>query len=265
MSVAPGWAIRRNSSCLVTQEVDCGETANGFRGCCPSSTTCPHQYNLACCEANTNCTTALVETPSCANSSWIMFDNNGYFCCEDGQVGYNLGNTDGCSRSGKALVANAQPLAVENQTFSSTSTSSTSASSTSTSTSISTSTSAASTSLSPTTSPIANNATSGGTIAGAVVGGIAGIAIIAGLAWFFIRKKKKASASRLPQTIHEAPGAPIVPGGSIVSGVPMIHEGNQLKEYYARSTTSPSEIGGTPKNELPVPSDRTEGRSEMPA
>ncbi|KAI0555061.1 hypothetical protein F4679DRAFT_149704 [Xylaria curta] len=244
MSTAPGWAIRRNSSCILTQEVDCGETANGYRACCPSSTTCPNQYNVACCPANTNCTAAIVETPSCANNSWIMFDNAGYFCCESGQVGYNLGNTDGCSRSGKALPANASPLAVVSQMFPSTSTSSTSTSSTPTS--------AASTSPSPTTSSDTTNSTSGGTIAGAVVGGVAGIAIIAGLVWFFIRKRKSTNVE------HHRPK----------QEASQAHEGryddNQYKGYYAMPLTSPSEIGGTPKAELPAPFNQTESRSEMP-
>ncbi|KAI1757107.1 hypothetical protein F4782DRAFT_481292 [Xylaria castorea] len=247
MSTAPGWAIRRNSSCILTQEVDCGETANGYRACCPSSTTCPNQYNVACCPANANCTAAIVETPSCANSSWIMFDNEGYFCCESGQVGYNLGNTDGCSRSGKALPANANPLAVISQMFSSTSTSSTSTSSTSTLTS------AASTSLSPTTSTNTTNTVIGGTIAGAVVGGVVGIAIIAGLIWFFIRKKKSTSVTGVHQ-----------PGQEALKVHENRYDGNQYKGYYAMPMASPSEIGGTPKAELPVAINRTEGRSEMP-
>ncbi|KAI0450862.1 hypothetical protein F5B21DRAFT_507738 [Xylaria acuta] len=244
MSTAPGWAIRRGGgSCLVSEEVDCGETANGYRACCPSSTTCPHQYNVACCLANTNCTAAIADTPSCANSSWIMFDNGGYFCCENGQVGYNLRNTNGCSKSDKALPANAKPLAVISQTFSSTSTSSTSAS-----------TSAAPTSPSPTTSLNTSNTTPGGTIAGAVVGGVAGIAIIAGLIWFFMRKKKSTSASGVSQPAQEGPEAH-----------KSRYEGNEYKGYYAMPTTSPSEISGTPRVELPAPIGRTEGRSEMPA
>ncbi|KAI0193210.1 hypothetical protein EV127DRAFT_11703 [Xylaria flabelliformis] len=245
MSTAPGWAIRRNSSCILTQEVDCGETANGYRACCPSSTTCPSQYNVACCPASTNCTAAIVETPSCANSSWIMFDNAGYFCCESGQVGYNLRNTDGCSKSGKALPANANPLAVVSQMFPSTSTSSTSTSSSSTPTST------ASTSPSPTTSSDTTNAMTGGTIAGAVVGGVAGIAILASLVWFFIRKRKSTSVTGERQ--QEAPQAH-----------ESRYDGNQYKGYYAMPLENPSEIGGTPKAELPVPFDRTEGRSEMP-
>ncbi|TRX90208.1 hypothetical protein FHL15_008936 [Xylaria flabelliformis] len=176
-----------------------------------------------------------------------MFDNTGYFCCESGQVGYNLGNTDGCSRSGKALPANANPLAVVSQMFPSTSTSSTSTSSSSAPTLT------ASMSPFPTKSSDTTNTTTGGTIAGAVVGGVAGIAILASLVWFFIRKRKSTSVTGERQPGQEAPQAH-----------ESRYDGNQFKGYYAMPLESPSEIGGTPKAELPVPFDRTEGRSEMP-
>ncbi|KAI0874138.1 hypothetical protein GGS24DRAFT_460756 [Hypoxylon argillaceum] len=45
MSTGPGWAIRRNGSCLLTTEVDCGETMNPYRACCPSSTTVSNYRN----------------------------------------------------------------------------------------------------------------------------------------------------------------------------------------------------------------------------
>ncbi|KAI0442120.1 hypothetical protein F4803DRAFT_384519 [Xylaria telfairii] len=247
MSTAPGWAIRRNGSCLLGEETDCGGTVAPYRACCPSSTTCPSQYNVACCPANTNCTAAIVETPLCANSSWVMFDNAGYFCCESGQVGYNLGNTDGCSTSGRALPENANPLAVVNQIFSSTSTSSASISSTFT---LSTSTLSTPTSStpSPTTSPGTSTTTPGGTIAGAVVGAVAGIAIIAGLLWFFIRKKK--SSSPMAAEVFQPPP----------EGYGSRDGGNQYIVYYAMPTAGPSEIVGTPKAELSGVMER----SEMP-
>ncbi|KAI8949646.1 hypothetical protein F4801DRAFT_391658 [Xylaria longipes] len=244
MSTAPGWAIRRNGWCLLSKEVDCGETANGYRACCPSITTCPHQYNAACCPPDTNCTAAIVDTPSCANSSWIMFDNAGYFCCESGQVGYDLGNTDGCSMSGKPLPADANPLAVVSQIFSSTFTPT---SATPTSPSLTTSSSMIS---SPTTSPTTSTTTRGGDIAGAVVGGTAGIVIIGGLLWFFVRKKKSSKTT--------ASGVSRPPAEGYVSK----DEGNQYTGYYATPTAGPSEIGGTPTAELTGVTDR--GRSEMP-
>lgn len=117
-----GWAIRRNGSCLLRSEVDCGATLAPFRACCPSATLCPSQYNVACCApepggppGGNNCTLALVEAPRCANTTWTMFDNGGYFCCEPGHVGYDRGGTNGCSESGAALPEGALPLAVVDQ------------------------------------------------------------------------------------------------------------------------------------------------------
>ncbi|KAI0547637.1 hypothetical protein F4679DRAFT_586306 [Xylaria curta] len=163
-----------------------------------------------------------------------MFDNSGYFCCENGQVGYDLRNTDGCSLSGVPLPADANPLAVINQVFPS----------------ISTSSSAAPTSPSPTTaSPKAyptTNATPGGTIAGAVVGGVTGIAITLGLLWFFTQRKKSSSAT--------ASGSP----QSMLDGHGSKDGGSQYTECYAMPTVGASEIGGTPQAELSSVMERRE-------
>ncbi|KAI0896576.1 hypothetical protein F4806DRAFT_431889 [Annulohypoxylon nitens] len=174
--ILPGWAIRRNGSCLLWQEVDCGEKKAPYRACCPSSTVCPNQYNTACCQAGTNCTDTIVETPRCANSSWIMYDNAGFFCCDPGYVGYKLDLTDGCSRSGEGIPDGAYPLAQINQVTLSPTTPSESTST-------------------PTTPPTAsqsNNATPVGGIVGGVVGGVALIAIIL-IGIFFCRKMNRTS------------------------------------------------------------------------
>ncbi|KAI1391353.1 uncharacterized protein F4822DRAFT_182916 [Hypoxylon trugodes] len=175
-----GWAIRRENTCLITKEVDCGKTAGDFHACCPSSTECPSQYNVACCPSGKNCTSALVTKPHCANSSWIMYDNGGYFCCEQGQVGYDMSGSDGCIKSGAKLPDGASPFAVIDQvTPSPSSSSSSTASPTST--------------PSQTQSPSSDSSSSGshtGAIVGGVVGGVAAIAIIAAAIFFFLRRRK---------------------------------------------------------------------------
>ncbi|KAI0538286.1 hypothetical protein GGR58DRAFT_526420 [Xylaria digitata] len=157
-----------------------------------------------------------------------MFSNGGYFCCESGQVGYALGDTDGCSFSGIALPADANPLAVINQVFSSTSTSTSSAP-----TSPSPLT-PSSTSSSSTISSTPGTTTPGGTIVGAVIGGVAAIANIAGLLWFFLLKRKSSSTTTQPLPERYTSGS----------------EENQYIGYYVMPTTGTSEIGGTPKSEL---------------
>jgi hypothetical protein len=44
----------------------------------------------------------LYEGPFCANTSWTMYDNGGYFCCDAGKLGYkNLNsNSNGCADTG---------------------------------------------------------------------------------------------------------------------------------------------------------------------
>ncbi|KAI1410170.1 hypothetical protein F5Y13DRAFT_77836 [Hypoxylon sp. FL1857] len=217
-----GWAIRRNGTCLTGSrgnERDCGATRAPFHACCPSSTDCPTQYNVACCQSGTNCTSALVDTPRCANASWVMFDNGGQFCCEQNQVGYNLGGTNGCSQSGRSIPDGAQPLAAISQSPRPSPTTS------STSTPLST-TSIISTTPSPT--PETSNTSIAGPVAGGVVGGIALIAIIAA-AIIFIRRKRSRDQS-----------------ATTYSGLPNVSEKDG-------TTTAPDrvEIDGNPRVELP--------------
>ncbi|KAI1808736.1 hypothetical protein F4811DRAFT_500567 [Daldinia bambusicola] len=180
-----GWAIRRNGSCR--GEVDCGPTRAPFHACCPSSTECPSQYNVACCPFGQNCTAAAVETPRCANESWAMFDNAGFFCCERGYIGYNFGGTDGCSKSGAVLPDGALPLAeISQASLSSSSIAQTSSSSTASPTSSSTST--------PTSDPQSDSGNSApvGPIVGGVVGGVAFLGLVIICLWFVRRRKARA-------------------------------------------------------------------------
>jgi hypothetical protein len=102
MTTDPGFAIRRNGTCISGLEVDCGATRAPYHGCCPTGLSCPSQYNIACCPPNSNCTTSLLDAPqpNCANATWDLFDNGGYFCCEHGYPGYNRQNTNGCAQPG---------------------------------------------------------------------------------------------------------------------------------------------------------------------
>lgn len=100
MTTEQGFAIRRNGSCLSGFEIDCGQTLAPFHGCCPIGFECPPQYNVACCPPTTNCTEALLPEPKCSNSTWDLFDNRGYFCCEHGLPGYDNQGTDGCASPG---------------------------------------------------------------------------------------------------------------------------------------------------------------------
>lgn len=100
MSIEQGFAIRRNGSCLAGIEVGCGATANGMVGCCPNGLQCPQAYNIDCCPTGKNCTMEIVETPRCSNSSWDLYDNGGYFCCERNRPAYNNSGTNICASPG---------------------------------------------------------------------------------------------------------------------------------------------------------------------
>jgi hypothetical protein len=103
------------SRCLTGIEVDCGTTGNdGFHGCCPSSLVCdPKAPNRICCPpGDDSCTEkalAAKPQPPCANGTWDLFDNGGYYCCEHGVQAYNRSNTNWCGKptrlvSGKVVT-----------------------------------------------------------------------------------------------------------------------------------------------------------------
>ena len=113
--MASGFALRRNGSCLAEQ-VDCGPTADTYHACCPSGSSCPRQFNVNCCPTSDNCTQTLVAKPGCANPTWDLYDNNGFFCCAQGKMGYKTpSNTDGCAdldyklQRGEALLRIVKP------------------------------------------------------------------------------------------------------------------------------------------------------------
>jgi hypothetical protein len=62
-----------------------------------------HDYQ--CCPTSTNCTESLLKKPSCANETWDLYNNGGYFCCERGFTGYSAEESDGCAEPGYALKA----------------------------------------------------------------------------------------------------------------------------------------------------------------
>jgi hypothetical protein len=97
-----GFAIRRNGSCLRDVEDFCDKTADPFVACCPNSLICPlGQTNYDCCPLGSDCADPRLtpSKPLCANATWDLFDNEGYFCCEKGLKAYNSNGTNGCSRA----------------------------------------------------------------------------------------------------------------------------------------------------------------------
>lgn len=102
-SAPSGFAIRRNDTCLLN-EVDCGQTVAPWRACCPAGASCPSQYNPNCCPSSLNCTQSLLRNPNCANASWTLYDNAGFFCCAPGAIGYAslFSNSDGCADPGSS-------------------------------------------------------------------------------------------------------------------------------------------------------------------
>ncbi|KAK6832528.1 hypothetical protein RU639_003865 [Aspergillus parasiticus] len=209
-----GWALRKNGSCLAS-EVDCGETVAPYRVCCPGGSFCPHAENVACCPSKAYCTAALNGQPRCANSTWDLYINGNYYCCEQGTIAYAKdGGSNGCGNPGYKLQAGETSLSIISAAQ--TATSSTTAVSSPTSSSAPTSTT-----TQPNHSPSHTNT---GAIAGGVVGGVASAAIIIGLAWFFIRR------SRRLQRPPSEPAAQMVASGDYYPVPPAELDGNRVSE-----------------------------------
>ncbi|KAF2241665.1 hypothetical protein BU26DRAFT_610545 [Trematosphaeria pertusa] len=182
MAINPGFAIRRNGSCLAGgYEVDCGQTRTPFRLCCPTGLECPSQQNFACCSPeNISCTSALLPEPKCANATWDLFDNEGYFCCEHGLPGYNIRGTHGCASPGFVYSGGEESLSTVQAGQPSASSSTVSATSSNTSPPAATNTPSTGGSSTPT-----------GAIVGGVLGGIAAISILVVGAWCILRRKRQ--------------------------------------------------------------------------
>ena len=66
-----------------------------------------------CCPSSKNCTAEIVAKPRCANETWDLFDNGGYFCCERGLIGYaTTRNSDGCASPGHTFEEGEEVLPV---------------------------------------------------------------------------------------------------------------------------------------------------------
>lgn len=77
-----------------------------------------------------------------------------------------------------------------------------------------------------------SSAISGGAIAGIVVGAIAGLAIIGGLVWFFMRRRKQSTSH---EAISEAPNTPL----------PQYQNGNEHGvPYFGKPAIAPHEVEG---------------------
>ncbi|KAL4922370.1 hypothetical protein BDW62DRAFT_52212 [Aspergillus aurantiobrunneus] len=192
-----GWALRVNGSCLDIEE-DCGPTLEPYEVCCPGGSYCPHAYNVACCPSESNCTEALQAQPHCANSTWDLYINGGYFCCEHGTTGYATSSgSNGCGSPDYELGPDETKLPIV-------STAPAALTSTSTSTPSPTSSAPATTSTQSSQSSGGSSSSDAGPIAGGVIGGVAGAALIVALVWFLFRMRRRQQQQQ-PQPVGMAP------------------------------------------------------------
>ncbi|KAJ6137526.1 hypothetical protein N7471_004012 [Penicillium samsonianum] len=248
-----GLSVRRNGSCLVT-EVNCGETWAPFHACCPGGTKCPAgQTNVKCCPSDADCS-ELIDDTHCANSTANVYKANDFFCCAAGEQAFQKKNSFvGCTDDTSTLDSSLSLLKIRYHGSTSTALPSSTISSTTTPTTTATNTADATTPASASDNSSSSNT---GAIAGGVVGGVAGLAILAGLLWFLLRRRNRAKKS-MGTPADPSPLMSSAPGSSLpVSSLPgsSVPESSVPVEYYNNKPQPPQELAGRDENmvhELP--------------
>ncbi|KAH2483932.1 hypothetical protein KXV28_003937 [Aspergillus fumigatus] len=197
-----GYASRRNVSCNTDVELDCGKTWGAFHACCPLDTYCPPNPSSTKCWK----TPTEPQEKRCANSTWNLYYASDFFCCDQKLRAFKWASNGfvGCADPSYALDDELVQLSV---VASGTVTPTSSIPSTSTpgsSMSTSASESRQTTEPTPSVKSPPSSGTNVGAIAGGVVGGVAGVAIIAGLIWFFLLRRYRTSQNNESATpLHE--------------------------------------------------------------
>ncbi|KAE8371405.1 hypothetical protein BDV26DRAFT_298829 [Aspergillus bertholletiae] len=188
-----GYSLRVNGSCPESAK-QCRATWDGFVACCPSKSTCKvseNNKNPICCPTEADCREPLFQIPHCANANWTMYNHDGLFCCKEAYQGFwtsekKYSNSVGCAKQPEGdsrTILNPVAQTISSSTFTHP-----------TSTSVLTSKSSA---VSHTSGPSTSDNTYSspddptGAIAGFVVGCVAAVALIAGLIWYLLRRRRQ--------------------------------------------------------------------------
>ncbi|KAE8340774.1 hypothetical protein BDV24DRAFT_163993 [Aspergillus arachidicola] len=255
-----GFSFRRNGSHLSTK-TDCGQTWQPFHACCPNGNHCPTQNNVNCYSSDADCGDLFQQQPHCANSIGNLLKANSYFCCPPETVGFSRkqNGSVGCAESVEDVGEEYNLLAtiytgsclhtrlsfnIYPITPSMISTSLATSTLPTTSTTVPP-TQTSTTNTSPQDRSLQFSQVNTGAVAGGVVGGVAGVAIVAFLLWFYIRRRA-ASLRQGPRASYSyGSGTPeaVVARNSVPQELDC-HDGAQPPRYElgAQGTTTQPEM-----------------------
>ncbi|KAJ5593750.1 hypothetical protein N7537_010654 [Penicillium hordei] len=205
----------------------------------------------------------------CSNDTWNLYQANGFFCCETDQIGFTSTETAtdgfyGCAEDSTFDNTIMRSLSIIKMATESTSTSASSYSST-TAPSVTTTPSTTNTSSTTPISAAKQSTPDAKGIAGGVVGGVCAFALIAGIIWLIIRRRRS-QASAKGEKSHLEPDDPSNHSDSPLTGASSsYYEAHALSELPSDSQPGiPSEALGENKPRFEMPVDNR-ARSELPA
>ncbi|KAJ5332301.1 hypothetical protein MYU51_007315 [Penicillium brevicompactum] len=212
MTTIPGYALRRNGSCLSTEN-DCGPTTSPFHACCPGNMFCPGpQHNVICCESNADCNQKIDD--NCADLTTDLYSTSSNltadaFCCAQDKHGFSFeGGGAGCADQLSDLIIGQVELRVLSSAEVTPTPSSRHISSTTVPTPTTSTIPSSRPSPTSVSEPTSASSTNVGAIAGGVVGGVVGVAIVAALFWLLLRQRRKSASADNSSIGHSQFGSP---------------------------------------------------------
>ncbi|PGH16155.1 hypothetical protein AJ79_01922 [Helicocarpus griseus UAMH5409] len=181
-----GYAIRRDGGCLPDED---GEgTWREWHTCCPSGTVKKDYGDNSQCYLKSDQDKSGAVFSRCADPSWSLWEEAGFFCCEPNEIGFTDEKRDvyGCATEATFKTKYKGYIRAKSHDQPSTSPTSTAAPPP---------TATAPKPSTPKPTAPAESSTNVGGIVGGVVGGVCGVLIILAIVWFLLRRRRSRASN----------------------------------------------------------------------